>query len=351
MEADDITQYRMVFGPQGRHCTWKAKGDWTRCWGDPFDVAKVMNQTRGLAVVSMGVDFAYFFLQKDGKFWYNLKGNYDALEAIMEDLRAGDIEFLAINPFRVGEFFLLLANETAVFQVPLSHRPQLEAALASHGISCRALTSQRVDDSASILDRARSRRFAKGLLKNVAGNTFGGVISGVASALVGAANLNALITPARAGFDPSSTAERQIQPTRKAPIDSEACQSFKEDVLFQSWQTRSDVLNYCAGVALDPEDPDLVLRQVESAKERERVVDERLDPYSGRFFPREARTESLANLIMNERGVEGIIRSRTWGLVNERCGDTAIGWEEALNRWRASQESKPFIESSILPRR
>ncbi|KAL8950309.1 MAG: hypothetical protein Q9222_003653 [Ikaeria aurantiellina] len=382
MEAQGETQCRMVFGPDGKYCAWKANGNWTRSLTEDYkDVGETMDQMSALAVVSLGVDCAYFFLKKDGKFWYNLRGNYDALQEIMVDLRAGDIEFLAINPFRVGEFFLLLANNTAVFQVPLAHRSQLEDALAKHGISCRALTSQQTEDSASVPERARSRGFAKGLLRSVAGNTFGGVISGVASALFGAAscavmiaptlitpvekakisspclvadflrlsratiddsiiqNLNALVTPARAGFDPSSTAERQIQPTRKRPIDSEACQSFKENVLFQSWQTRSDVLNYCAGVALDPEDPDLVSRQVESAKERERVVDERLDPYSGRFFPREARTESLANLIRNERGVEGIIRIRSWGLVNERCGDTAVGWEEALNRWRASQES------------
>ncbi|KAL8988505.1 MAG: hypothetical protein Q9177_002434 [Variospora cf. flavescens] len=146
-------------------------------------------------------------------------------------------------------------------------------------------------------------------------------------------NLNSLMTPARAGFDPSSTAERQTQTSRTRPLDPEACQGFKENVLFQSWQTRSDVLAYCAGVAVNPDDPDLIAREAESAKDRERVVDERLDPYSGRFFPREARTESLANLIRNERGVEGIIRARTWGLVTERCGDGA-GWQEALDKWR-----------------
>ena len=153
-------------------------------------------------------------------------------------------------------------------------------------------------------------------------------------------NLNALMTPSRRHWNPASTAERQIRPVERQPTDPEACRSFKNDVLFQSWQTRSDVLNYCAGVALNPNDPDLALKEVESAKERERVVDERLDPYSGRFFPREARTETLANLIRNERSIEGIIRSRSWGLVNERCGDSGIGWEEALNRWRASREAR-----------
>ena len=152
-------------------------------------------------------------------------------------------------------------------------------------------------------------------------------------------NLNALMTPSRKAWDPAITSERQIQPVERKPTDPQACRSFKNEVLFQSWQTRSDVLNYCAGVALDPNDPDLALKQVESAKERERVVDERLDPYSGRFFPREARTEILANLIRNERSVEGIIRSRTWGLVSERCGDPGTGWEEALNKWRQDREA------------
>jgi len=151
-------------------------------------------------------------------------------------------------------------------------------------------------------------------------------------------NLNALVIPSKAGFDPSSTAERQIRPTGRRPIDPQSCKGFKIDVLYQSWQTRSDVLNYCASVALDPNDPDLVLKEAESIKDRERVVNERLDPYSGRFFPREARTESLANLIRNERSVENIIRARTWGLVTERCGDNGVSWEEALNRWRACRE-------------
>lgn len=144
------------------------------------------------------------------------------------------------------------------------------------------------------------------------------------------------MTPAQAGFDPSSTSQRQIRPANRRLIDPQSCQNFKNKVLFPSWQTRSDVLTYCAGVATspDPDDPDLILREVESAKDRERVVDERLDPYSARFFPREARTEYLANIIRNERGVENIIRARTWNLVGERCGELGMGWEEALNRWR-----------------
>ncbi|KAL9001439.1 MAG: hypothetical protein Q9169_000014 [Polycauliona sp. 2 TL-2023] len=188
MEAEGRTQCRMVFGPQGRYCAWKTNGNWKWQWTEPYkDVSEAMGRTSGLAVVSLGVDYAYFFLQKDGIFSYNLRGRYDALQEIMVDLRAGDIEFLAINPFYVGEFFLLLANNTAVFQVPLAHRPKLEAALASHGISCKALASQRVNETASIPERAKSTAFTKALLRSTVGKTYEGAVSGVASALVGAA--------------------------------------------------------------------------------------------------------------------------------------------------------------------
>ena len=107
-------------------------------------------------------------------------------------------------------------------------------------------------------------------------------------------------------------------------------------MLFPSWQTRSDVLNYCAGVATspDPDDPDHVLRQVEDERARERLVNERLDPYSARYFPRDTRTESLAALLRNERIVEGIIRSRTWGIVGERCDNEGRDFEKAQDDWR-----------------
>lgn len=93
MNVEGKKQCRMVFGPRGRYCAWKAKGSWTKCYTDPYDdVKQTMDRTWALAVAALGVDYAYFFLQKDGKFWYNLRGNYDALEEIMKDLRAGDIE-------------------------------------------------------------------------------------------------------------------------------------------------------------------------------------------------------------------------------------------------------------------
>jgi hypothetical protein len=152
-------------------------------------------------------------------------------------------------------------------------------------------------------------------------------------------NLNALLTPAESGFDPASTSVRSPR-TSKRPIDPRSCEAFKSQVLFPSWQARSDVLSYCAYVATspDPDDPEVSLRAAETARNRERVVDERLDPYSGRYFPREPRTERLAALLRQERGVENIVRSRTWGVVRERCGDQIVEPEHALNAWRDHTE-------------
>jgi hypothetical protein len=97
------------------------------------------------------------------------------------------------------------------------------------------------------------------------------------------------------------------------------------------------LLQYCATVAAspDPEDPDSLIRELESEKDKQRVIDDRLDPYSSRFFPKEARTEKLAAIIRQERGVENIIRARTWNLVGERCGSTTDDFEGALKEWKS----------------
>jgi hypothetical protein len=83
----------------------------------------------------------------------------------------------------------------------------------------------------------------------------------------------------------------------------------------------------------------LLSREIESQVERERVVDERLDPYSARsaagLYRRAARTERLASLLRNERAVENIIRERSWSVIQDRCaGGVESRWEDALDKWR-----------------
>jgi len=162
-------------------------------------------------------------------------------------------------------------------------------------------------------------------------------------------NLNALIAPGSIPFNPSSTTARQHPSPARAQraVGSAACDGFKNNVLFPSWQMRSNVLNYCATVATspDPFDPENVLREVENMHARDKIVNERLDPYSARYTPREARTESLAALIRNERMVEDIIRTRTWSIVGERCGMTGESFDQAFGRWRTVEERKRYSKS------
>ncbi|KAG5952104.1 hypothetical protein E4U53_001625 [Claviceps sorghi] len=144
-------------------------------------------------------------------------------------------------------------------------------------------------------------------------------------------SLNGLITPAQTGFDPSSTAVQRM-PAKPRQLSSRACREFQEQILFPAWKARSDVLDFCALVAAspDPDDPEATLRDAEVRKARERIIDERLDPYSARFFPREARTQVLATLVRQERSVEDIVRHRTWGVLQERCQVPQSTWQEAM---------------------
>jgi Caffeine-induced death protein 2 len=149
-------------------------------------------------------------------------------------------------------------------------------------------------------------------------------------------NLNALLAPAEEGFDPASASVRLPYNPSKHNVNPGACRSFQNDVLFPSWQTRTDILHYCAAVATSPDSPDPDLK---STADSERIIDERFDPYSARFFPRETRTESLANLVRNEKIIEQIVRSRTWSVMTEKC-HISESWDDAMNRWRQSSNSE-----------
>ena len=120
-----------------------------------------------------------------------------------------------------------------------------------------------------------------------------------------------------------------------------------DDVLFNTWQDRSKVLQYCAAVAnsADPDDPDAVAREAYNLAGQTRVEhkNERLDPYSGRFFKAESRSEELADLVAREARVEDIIRERSWEAVMNRCGGVMTGqrgWEGAFKRWQEEEKRR-----------
>lgn len=77
-----------------------------------------------------------------------------------------------------------------------------------------------------------------------------------------------------------------------------------------------------------------------NARGRMRVVDERLDPYSGRWREREGRTAELLRRVEGEEGVERVVRGRSWGVLGGRCvgfDEGVEGWERGFERWRRGE--------------
>jgi hypothetical protein len=156
-------------------------------------------------------------------------------------------------------------------------------------------------------------------------------------------SLNALRTPTPLTFSPSPSLRRPSKPQSQT-LPTTACSNFKDTILFPTWHARSQVLTYCSTVATspDPLDPTASSRQAEQEAANKRLVDERLDPYSARWFPSESRTERLARVVREERGVEEIVRRRTWEVVGLRCGgrDRDMDVDEAVREWEERQRRK-----------
>ncbi|KAI5924540.1 hypothetical protein F4810DRAFT_709497 [Camillea tinctor] len=163
---------------------------------------------------ALGAGWACFFLAADGRWWFDGAGCYATLERVLAGLRMGDVRFLALNPYRVDEFFLLLADHTALFRVPLSARRALERALRRHGVAAPAFRSADLPFSippafpagalhpsaengawahggGAVLCKPRKRKhwkkFASMAAAQVTGQVAGAVVTTVASALVGSA--------------------------------------------------------------------------------------------------------------------------------------------------------------------
>ncbi len=182
-------------------------------------------------------------------------------------------------------------------------------------------------------------------------------------------HLNALVTPSRAGFDPASTARRT---TPRFPSSSssssapppQACQRFRDTVLFPAWHARDDVIQYCAGVADDAVAKDAAVAAEAAAAAAEAAegslgddvsprrappeVTERLDPYIKRrqYALVEPQAALLAAQLRQERGVETIVRARSWDVLQARCGGAAgaggagaPGWEGALEQWKTRKSA------------
>lgn len=146
-------------------------------------------------------------------------------------------------------------------------------------------------------------------------------------------------------------------------IPTGTCTRFKKQVLYPSWKRRDEVLEYCSKISQGREDLDSndSVKFVESVPESGPATltgrifsnpwgapqqkDERTDPYSGRdySYARAGQEEVLKEVLGDEKGVERVIKSRTWAVLRDRCmgGSEASyrGWELEYHQWRIGEES------------
>jgi len=66
-------------------------------------------------------------------------------------------------------------------------------------------------------------------------------------------------------------------------------------------------------------------------------VSERVDPYARRKKEVWEKHDELKRVIRQERGVEAVIRMRTWEVIVRRCqleGIVGSDWEKEMDLWR-----------------
>lgn len=159
------------------------------------------------------------------------------------------------------------------------------------------------------------------------------------------AHLNALLQPSRSNpFLPSMTATRSISSTAdrsRQNVPREACSQFKQHVLYPSWERRDRVLTFCHKVSRREEEASdstgpKVLHNPWGVVQ---TPDERTDPYSARdySYTRAPREEVLEDIVRTEMGVEQVVKSRTWGVLRDRCiggAETSVdGWQHEYHDW------------------
>lgn len=89
--------------------------------------------------------------------------------------------------------------------------------------------------------------------------------------------------------------------------------------------------------AEDSSDPDRELIALEKQRDSEREINERVDPYSARFNPRESRAEKLARTVHMEEEIEDIVRHRTWEVVQNKCAVPLTPWQSAVEQWKKNK--------------
>ena len=136
-------------------------------------------------------------------------------------------------------------------------------------------------------------------------------------------HLNALLPPRRLFSTPTPTV-----------LEPPHCQDFIRSQLLPTWTARDDLLTYCSTLA------EKSVEKSEAPVTPVVEVSERLDPYARRKKEVWEKHDELRRIIRQERGVESVIRLRTWDIIVRRCQLEGVveGWEDELARWKAAKK-------------
>jgi hypothetical protein len=123
---------------------WMLHGDFTMGPNVPqgmmqaaVDDAKASTSIR---IASIGSNGTWLLIWEDGTMVSVLKDEYENLQRKLEEHEVNDISWVALNPFRKGDYFLYVdKKKMATFQVSKAFGSDLKSVLESQGIDTKQL--------------------------------------------------------------------------------------------------------------------------------------------------------------------------------------------------------------------
>ncbi|KAK7972552.1 hypothetical protein PG988_006686 [Apiospora saccharicola] len=166
-------------------------GGWA-CWGTrgKLDHIKERLDSTRVRSADYGLGDAHVVVFNDGACCWDLLDQYPDLEELLEEQNNGDVIFVAMNPYRGNEYFVVLANvEVHIRASAIVERDVvnvLEAYPNMEVISSTLVTRDTtVGTQVGLPKQARRREFLRGIATSVAG----GAASALVTAAFGACNV------------------------------------------------------------------------------------------------------------------------------------------------------------------
>ncbi|KAK0619633.1 hypothetical protein B0T14DRAFT_566463 [Immersiella caudata] len=183
----DITSFRATFGTQGND--YIAANSSTGAWRTWNASARLNGQMQNFAAknvraMAMGMNGAYVILYTDATFYYACSNNYPTLSKLLENTMRGELVFVAMNPYRRDEYFVVLANSQVHIKASAVLERHVETVLADYP-SLEVITSTvvkrntEVSSTSGLPPQARRKEFLRAIGASVGNGIVGAGISAI----------------------------------------------------------------------------------------------------------------------------------------------------------------------------